>query len=59
MWGISLLLNLLLGAVGGVVGGSVFNAVDVLNVGDYADPVIAGVIGAVIVLGIVGLIKQR
>lgn len=57
-WGFGLLGNLAIGLVAGLISGGVFNALDFLNVGDYADPIIAGVVGAVLCLGVAGLIRR-
>ena len=40
-WGIGLVGNLVLGAIGGVIGGYAFDVANIIDVGDYADPVIA------------------
>lgn len=57
-WGLGLVGNLITGAIGGVISGYVFDTINVIDVGDYADPVIAAIVGAVILVGIVGLIRQ-
>ncbi|MEZ4711843.1 MAG: GlsB/YeaQ/YmgE family stress response membrane protein [Caldilineaceae bacterium] len=56
--GLGLIGNIVVGIIGGLIGGIVFNALDVLNVGDVADPLIAGAIGAIVLLAIVGVIKR-
>ncbi|MCB0065218.1 MAG: hypothetical protein KDE19_24005 [Caldilineaceae bacterium] len=57
-WRLGLVVNLILGAVGGVVSGAVINQLDVMNVGDYADPIIAGLLGGVLLVGIAGLLRR-
>jgi len=55
-WGFGLIGNAVVGLVGGVIGGSVFNTLDIIDVGDYADPIIAGIVGAVILIPVGGVI---
>ncbi|MEZ4616640.1 MAG: hypothetical protein R2867_14225 [Caldilineaceae bacterium] len=55
----NLLLELVLGVVGGVIGGSIANGLDIMNVGDYADPIIAGTIGALLFVGVATLFHNR
>ena len=57
-WGFGLVGNIVTGLVGGLVGGVLVNWLDFMNVGDYADPMIAGAVGAVVFLGIAGLLKK-
>lgn len=57
-WSFGLLISLLLGLVGGLFGGATFNMLDVMDIGDYADPIIAGVIGAAVVLVVAGAIRR-
>ena len=57
-WGFGTVGNSVIGLVGGLAGGLIFNWLDFLNVGDYADPIIAGVVGAVILLGIIGALRR-
>jgi uncharacterized membrane protein YeaQ/YmgE (transglycosylase-associated protein family) len=47
--------NIGVGAAGGLIGGLVVDKLDFMDVGDYADPVIAGVVGSVIAMAIAGL----
>jgi uncharacterized membrane protein YeaQ/YmgE (transglycosylase-associated protein family) len=47
--------NAAIGAVGGLIGGLVVDKLDFMDVGDFADPAISGVMGSVIVMAIVGL----
>ncbi|MCB0081541.1 MAG: GlsB/YeaQ/YmgE family stress response membrane protein [Caldilineaceae bacterium] len=56
--GLGMVGNIVVGIIGGLLGGVVFNALDVLNVGDVADPLIAGAIGAIVLLAIVGVVKR-
>lgn len=55
-WGFGLIGNGVVGLVGGVIGGSVFNSLDIIDVGDYADPIIAAIVGAVILIPVAGVI---
>jgi uncharacterized membrane protein YeaQ/YmgE (transglycosylase-associated protein family) len=57
-WGFGTVGNSVIGLVGGLAGGFVFNWLDFLNVGDYADPIIAGVVGAIVLLGIIGAFRR-
>ncbi len=57
-WSFGLPLSLLLGLVGGLFGGATFNMLDVMDIGDYADPIIAGAIGAAVVLLVAGAIRR-
>ncbi len=56
--GFGLIGDIVVGAVGGVIGGLVFDWLDVLHVGDIADPIIAGAVGAIILLAIAGAIRR-
>jgi uncharacterized membrane protein YeaQ/YmgE (transglycosylase-associated protein family) len=42
MKGLGMLGNIAVGAAGGLIGGLVFDKMDVIDVGDIADPAIAG-----------------
>lgn len=57
-WSFGLLISLVLGLVGGLFGGATFNMLDIMDLGDYADPIIAGAIGAVVVLLVGGVIRR-
>lgn len=50
--GFGIYVNIAIGAAGGLIGGLVFDRINVIDVGDYADPIIAGVVGSVIALAI-------
>jgi uncharacterized membrane protein YeaQ/YmgE (transglycosylase-associated protein family) len=52
--GLGLIGNIVIGAVGAVVGGYLFDVINIIDVGDFEDPIIAGAVGAVILLAIVG-----
>lgn len=56
--GLGMLGNIVLGAVGGVLSGYLFDLVNIMDVGDYADPIIAAVIGAVIVLAVANMLRR-
>lgn len=58
MRGLGLVGNVVVGLIGGVIGGLVFDAINILNVGDIADPIIAGLVGAVVVLAIVAVVRR-
>ena len=45
--------NIVTGLVGALMGGLFFDRFDFMNVGDIADPAIAGLVGSVILLAIV------
>jgi uncharacterized membrane protein YeaQ/YmgE (transglycosylase-associated protein family) len=56
--GPGLIGNIVVGLVGGVAGGWVFDVLDFMNLGDVLDPIIAGVVGAVVLLAIAGAIRR-
>jgi uncharacterized membrane protein YeaQ/YmgE (transglycosylase-associated protein family) len=56
--GYGLLGNALIGLVGGVVGGWAFDYLDFMDIGDLLDPIIAGVVGSVLLLAIAGVIRR-
>ena len=47
--------NIGVGVAGGLIGGLVFDKINVIDVGDLADPAIAGVVGSVIAMALAGL----
>lgn len=51
--------NIVIGVVGSVISGFVFDWLDFMNVGDVADPVIAAVVGAVILLLFASAIRRK
>lgn len=55
-WGFGLIGNVVAGLVGGVLGGAAFNTLDIIDLGDYTDPIIAGIVGSVIVIAVGGVI---
>lgn len=55
MKGLGMLGNIAVGAAGGLIGGLVFDKMDVIDVGDIADPAIAGAVGSAIAMAIVGI----
>lgn len=57
MKGSGLIQNIAVGIVGSVISGFVFDRLDFMDLGDIADPVIAGVFGAVILLSIAWAIR--
>lgn len=59
MKGGSLLQNIAVGTVGSIISGFVFDWLDFMDVGDIADPAIAGVFGAVILLAIAWAIRGK
>ena len=59
MKNLGLITNILIGAAGGLIGGFFFDWLDILNVGDIADPAIAGLVGSVIVMAIVYLVRRQ
>lgn len=59
MKGNSLLGTIVIGIVGSVISGFVFDWLDFMDVGDIADPVIAGVFGAVILLAVAWAIRGK
>mgnify|MGYP001568245299 CR=1 FL=1 len=59
MKGSGLIQNIAVGIVGSVISGFVFDRLDFMDVGDIADPAIAGVFGAVILLAISWAIRGK
>lgn len=57
-WGFGLIGNLVAGLIGGLFGGAIFNTLDIMDIGDYADPIIAGAVGATLVLLVGGAIRR-
>jgi uncharacterized membrane protein YeaQ/YmgE (transglycosylase-associated protein family) len=58
MKGFGMAANVGIGVAGGLIGGLVFDKIDIIDVGDIADPVIAGVVGSVIALGIAEIFRR-
>lgn len=56
-WHLGLIPTVIVGGLAGVLGGYVFDVINVIDVGDYADPIIAAAIGAVVVLGFLRLLR--
>lgn len=56
--GIGLIGNITICIVGSVISGFIFDWLNFMNVGDVADPVIAGVVGAVILLTIASMFRR-
>lgn len=48
--GENFIVSVIIGVVGSVISGFIFDAINILDIGDYADPIIAGTLGAVILL---------
>lgn len=57
--GLGTLGNVIVGALGGVLGGYFFDWINIIDVGDYADPIIAGAVGAVVLLAVAGFFFGR
>ncbi len=55
--GYGLVVNIVIGAVGGVLGGFIFDWINILDLGDLLDPLIAGALGAVVVLAIASVLR--
>jgi len=55
MKGLGMIGNIAVGVAAGLIGGLVFDKIDVIDVGDIADPAIAGVVGSAIAMAIVGI----
>lgn len=53
--GFGMLGNIGVGAAGGLIGGLVVDKLDFMDVGDYADPMISGLVGSVIAMAIAGV----
>ena len=59
MKGGSLVQSVIVGTVGSVISGFVFDWLNFMDIGDYADPIIAGTFGAVILLAIAWAIRGK
>ena len=57
--GLGLAINITIGIVGSIISGFIFDWLDFMNVSDFADPVIAGALGAVILLSIANALKPK
>ncbi len=57
--GFGILINILLGIVGGFVGGRLFNTFNISLLDGWTGDLLEGVIGAVVILFIAGLIKKK
>lgn len=55
----NMIQSIIVGIVGSVISGFVFDWLDFMDIGDYADPIIAGVSGAVILLAISWAIRGK
>ncbi|RIK52004.1 MAG: GlsB/YeaQ/YmgE family stress response membrane protein [Chloroflexi bacterium] len=43
--------------VGGVLGGFIFDWINILDIGDLLDPLIAGALGAAVLLALAGFVR--
>jgi len=48
--GVNFIQSIVIGIIGSVISGFVFDWLNFMDIGDYADPIIAGVVGSVILL---------
>jgi uncharacterized membrane protein YeaQ/YmgE (transglycosylase-associated protein family) len=55
--GYGLIANIVIGMLGGVLGGFIFDWINILDLGDLLDPLIAGALGAVVVLAIASAVR--
>ena len=55
--GYGLIGNIVIGVVGSVLSGLLFDWINVIDVGDLLDPLIAGALGAAILLAVAGAIR--
>lgn len=51
--------NVAIGVIGSVISGFAFDIVDFMDFGDLADPIIAGVVGATILLAAAALLRRQ
>ncbi|MDW4550679.1 hypothetical protein R5H32_15055 [Defluviimonas sp. D31] len=56
--GFGLVGNIAAGLAGGLAGGMVFDTLDFMNVGDLADPAIAGFAGSALTMAVVTAIRR-
>lgn len=57
--GFGLIGNIVIGIVGAVIGGYAFDVVNIIDLGDLLDPLIAALVGAAILLAIAGAIPRQ
>lgn len=55
--GYGLVANILIGMAGGILGGFIFDWINIIDVGDLLDPLIAGALGAIVLLALAGFIR--
>jgi uncharacterized membrane protein YeaQ/YmgE (transglycosylase-associated protein family) len=56
-WHLGLIPTVIISGLAGVIGGYVFDVINVIDVGDYADPIIAAVVGAAVILGVLRVVR--
>ena len=57
--GANFIQSIVIGVIGSVISGFVFDWLNFMDVGDYADPIIAGTFGAVILLAIAWALRGK
>lgn len=57
--GLGATANIAIAIAGSVISGFIFDWLNFMNIGDIADPVIAGVVGAVLLLTIAALFRRE
>lgn len=55
--GYGMVANMVIGMVGAVLGGFIFDWINILDLGDLLDPLVAGALGAVVILAIAGAVR--
>lgn len=50
--GYGLVVNILIGMIGGILGGFIFDWINIIDAGDLLDPLIAGALGAIVLLAL-------
>lgn len=48
--GANFIQSIVIGVIGSIISGFIFDWLDFMDFGDYADPIIAGVVGSVLLL---------
>lgn len=57
--GANFIQSIVIGVIGSVISGFVFDWLNFMDIGDYADPIIAGSFGAVILLAIAWVLRGK
>ena len=56
--GYGLIGNIAIGVAGSIISGFLFDWMNVMDLGDWLDPLIAGAVGALVVLAVAGALRR-